>query len=126
MDPLSITASSIAIITICFQVTNIVTKWASNVRNIDSTITKLAKEIQILCTVLAAIKETFERPGIGSIIALNSEAQLWPCVSDILHNCWVTLRKLWRTLRELDSEAESSNLVQKGMKLSGLRSGRSS
>jgi hypothetical protein len=116
MDPLSITASSIAIITICAQVTSIFTRWMSNVRNIDDTINGLTKEVEILCTVLAAVNETFERPGIGNIIALNAEAQLWPCITGILDSCQGTLRKLKKTLHEVETEKENSSLVQRSAK----------
>lgn len=116
MDPLSTTASSIAIVTICSQVTSIITRWVSNVRKADSTLDKLSKELVILCTVLAAVKKTFERPGLGAIITLNVDSQLWSSITSVLANCRHTLRKLRRTLRELDTELESANLVRKTLK----------
>jgi hypothetical protein len=116
MDPLSVTASSIAIITICSQVTSLVTRWISNIRNVDDTLSNLAKEVGTLSTVLATVGETFERPGLGPIIELNSEAQLWPCIADILENCRATLERLRNTLQKLDSDVESPNLVRKGVK----------
>lgn len=99
--------------------TKIVTTWVSNVRSVDGTLNKLSKEVGILCTVLAAVKETFEQPALGAIIALialNAEAQLWPCMSEILDSCRGTLQKLRSILYELDSEVESANLVRKGVK----------
>lgn len=70
-----------------------------------------AKEVRILYTVLFAVRETFEWPGLNAIIKLNTEAQLLPCISDILGNYQRTLRKLRSTLYELDSKIESSNIV---------------
>ena len=75
-----------------------------------------AKEVIILCTVLSAVKETFEWPGLNAVIELNAEAQLLPCISDISSNYRRTLRKLRSTLHELDIGVESGNIVRKGAK----------
>ena len=96
-------------ITIFSQVASIITRLVSNVRNVDRTLDKLWNELVIFCTVLAAVKETFERLELGAIIALNVDSQLWSSITSVLANSRRTLRKLKMILRELDTELESAN-----------------
>ncbi len=116
MDPLSITASSVAVLTICTQVTHILTKWISSIKNVDNMLWMLDSEVVSLSAMLGSITETFQRPALVAIIESDHDARLWSSTAGILKSCRSSMRRLRTLLTDLDSTMESATVFKKAFK----------
>jgi hypothetical protein len=115
MDPLSITASSAAVVTICTQVTTILNRWISGVHKIETTLGNLDREVAALSTTLESVSTTFQRPALVAIIKSDNEATLWSSIAGILKSCKLTMRRLRWILRDLDSRMGGGNIFRKAL-----------
>lgn len=122
MDPLSITASSIAVVTVCSQVVSLVAKWTIGVREIDSTLKNLETEVIALSTVVTSVKETFERPELSAVVASHSETRLWQTLGGSLNTCKRSTRRLKRMLKDLNGGVENDGIWNRGTRLTRFKS----
>jgi hypothetical protein len=113
MDPLSIIASSIAIVTICSQVTAILSKWIYGVQNVETTLGYLAREVAALSTTLKSISTIFQRSALIAIIEDESEAWLLSSIGGILKGCKLTMRRLRRIISDLDNTIGTGSIFRK-------------
>ncbi|KAF3920597.1 Ankyrin-1 [Orbilia brochopaga] len=112
MDPLSISASVTALLTICFQITRSAVSFGAEISEIDETITDLFSELQELQTVTENIKSTLDSGALQTIeSATGHEAQHWRCVERVLEQCRSTISSLRRDLQAIEAARGSDKVL---------------
>src|SRR5438552_5615534 len=91
MDPLSLTVSVTALLTLCAQVGSLCTNYVSDVSDIDGTVATMRIEVSALSEVLTNIKSTLDSESFGNIrfevLQATSDENHWKCVNGVLHGC---------------------------------------
>jgi len=113
MDPLSVTASSIAIATICSQVITILSKWISG-RHADQILHTLNRELGLLSTTLTSITALSQRPDVIFAPA-HEEDGFWNNVNLVLRSCKSTMRLLRRLLRDISAGIEAGSIWRRSI-----------
>jgi len=104
MDPLSITASAIGIITFCSQTTKILAQLIDDNKNVDHTIKGFSDEVSHLSSVVQSISTSFQDPDIVSRISTTGhKGQHWRDVQKCLANAKTCLGRLTTILTTLKS-----------------------
>jgi len=113
MDPLSIVASSIAIVTICSQVTALISKLVSG-QHTDQLLQALYKEVGLFSTILNSVAAITKRPGL-ECIAENDGGDLWNTMTRILRSSKSTMRGLRKILRDVKEGIEAESLWRRSV-----------
>ncbi|KAK6537443.1 hypothetical protein TWF694_011629 [Orbilia ellipsospora] len=112
MDPLSISASVTALLTICLQITKSAASFTIAISDIDETIADLFSEIEELQTVTENIKSTLDSGAIRAVqSSTGHEAQHWRCVERVLEQCRSTVLSLHKDLTALEAARGSNKLL---------------
>lgn len=109
MNPLSIAASSIALVTFCAQVVGILSQFIDQANRVDDTVKAFFDEISALSRVLSSISSSFTDPALSSRIALTGhEGQHWRDVLTSMEDCRRTLERLLKILGKVRSEEKGA------------------
>src|SRR5204863_9854361 len=98
MDPLSITAASVGLVTFCHQIIETLSQFVDDSKRVDDTVKVFSDEIAALAQVLNSMSISFRDPAVSSLTALTGhEGRHWRDVQRSLDNCRFSLEKLQRS-----------------------------
>ncbi|KIH89699.1 hypothetical protein SPBR_06403 [Sporothrix brasiliensis 5110] len=87
MDPLSISASALAIAEVCFRIVQKIHKFQHDLSNVDQELKSLADEVESLRGVCIVIKDTFSAPSPPGSKVDGSPDGLWEELRKNMANC---------------------------------------
>jgi hypothetical protein len=115
MDPLSITAASVGLVTFCGQIIRILSQFVDDSKGVDNTVNGFSDEIAALARVLNSISISFRDPVVSSLTALTGhEGQHWRDVQRSLGDCHLSLDRLAKILEKL--KADEKNVFRRARK----------
>jgi Fungal N-terminal domain of STAND proteins len=119
MDPLSIAAASVGLVTFCGQIVGTLSQFVDDSKRVDGTVKTFSDEIASLAGVLNSIAVTFRDPLIASLTALTGhEGQHWRDVQRSLGDCRHSLGRLAIILERIKaSEYDILRRARKQFKL---------
>ncbi|KAH7369804.1 hypothetical protein BKA65DRAFT_5389 [Rhexocercosporidium sp. MPI-PUGE-AT-0058] len=110
MDPLSITASTVALATLCMKVSTTVYEFTTDVRDVVTNVQNLYHGLRSLSEVLTNVSTAWSENPLVALAQSGPDGNLWICVKDSVGNCEVVLKKLEAVLDKVSAE----NAVGKG------------
>lgn len=118
LDPLSIAATSAALVGTCGRLVGFVYQFAQKVTTVDTALGMLSIELEELRRVLAAVHTTFSNPELARAAfepQTGHEGQHWANVKRSMSDCETCLCTLERLLEKVSKE--DSGLVGRGKKI---------
>lgn len=104
MDPLSITAAAVSIVTFCSQTTTILAQLIDDNKNVDHTIKGFSDEVTHLSNVVESIGTNFQDPSIAlRTSSTGHEGQHWRDVQKCFADAKRCLERLTIILTTLKS-----------------------
>ena len=97
MDPLSLTVSATALITVCVQVGSLCKNYIDEVVDIDNVVRDLGLEVSALSDILANFRATLESDAFTAArvdAAIGHEGEHWRGVDRVLAECKGTVTDL--------------------------------
>lgn len=93
MDPLSIVASTLAIVAFCDRVVSIFQEWKDARKVSDRKLSRFMEKVAALHSILTDTRRTFERPDLLAIIENDQRyGRVWPDIPGVLEGCKATMR----------------------------------
>lgn len=117
-DPLSITASVVALIQVSVQVTVLLKQFRDEVNVVDATLTGLLNDVDGFQRVLESMKETFEQDDIKSNLQVTGHVgSHWKNLSRSLDDGANTLRQLHTLLDGINKKTSILDAPRKQLRL---------
>ena len=116
MDPLSISASCIGIVSSVVALTTTISSWVNSVRGMDTTIAELDRELKELSGVAQSLRTCVDDPEVATAIrsvdlaATTSNSSVWSSIMAIVAECDLTLKRYRLLLQKIDSAGDSSKV----------------
>lgn len=117
-DPLSITASVLALITVSVKVTVLLKQFRDDVSGVDATLTGLLSDVSNLQQVLESMKETFDQDEIKLNLQTTGHAgNHWKNLARSLEDGGGTLRQLTTLLESVNKTTSFLDGPRKQLRL---------
>ncbi|PVH87971.1 hypothetical protein DL98DRAFT_632184 [Cadophora sp. DSE1049] len=104
MDPLSITASTVALARLCMKVSTTVYEFTIDTRDVDTNVQNLYRGLKSLSQVLTNVSTAWSENPLVAVAQTGPDGNLWICVKESVQNCEVVLTKLEAVLDEISAE----------------------
>jgi Glu-tRNA(Gln) amidotransferase subunit E-like FAD-binding protein len=115
MDPLSITAAAVGLITFSGQIIGTLSQFVDDSKRVDDAVKDLSDEIAALARVLNSMAISFRDPIVSSLTALTGhEGQHWRDVQRSLGDCRLSFEKLANILEKV--KADEKNVLRRARK----------
>jgi hypothetical protein len=115
MDPLSITAATVGLVTFSGQIIGTLSQFVDDSKRVDDTVKDFSDEIAALARVLNSMAISFRDPAVSSLTALTGhEGQHWRDVQRSLGDCRLSFEKLANILEKV--KADEKNVLRRARK----------